>query len=233
MGQRGKDVVWVTTPELLVERMLDVAGLTSSDFLIDLGSGDGRLVVAAARRGARAKGIEFNPELVAYATEQAEKAGVGWRATFEQGDIFTADLSQATVITLFLSSEINLKLRPTLLALEPGTRVVTNTFEMADWEPDTTEQAGDCGSWCDAHLWIVPARVDGEWTLDGQPMRLEQSFQRVRGTIGGAEIQRGRLRGAAVTLDVGDESYRGHVRGDRMSGQTAAGRPWRATRRSR
>jgi hypothetical protein len=232
-GQKGKDVVWVPTPELLVERMLDVADLTTSDYLIDLGSGDGRLVIAAARRGARAKGIEFNPDLVAHSRQQAERAGLSWKASFEVGDIFTSDLSQATVITLFLSSEINLKLRPRLLDLEPGTRIVTNTFEMADWEPDKRAQAGDCGSWCDALLWIIPAKVAGRWSMDGQPMVLEQKFQRVLGTLANQPIEDARLRGSTITFRVGAERYRGEVEGDRMTGERDDRRAWSARRASR
>jgi hypothetical protein len=129
--QAGKDVVWVPTPDTLVEKMLDMAKVTPADYVIDLGSGDGRTVIAAALRGARALGVEFNPDLVELSTRTAQKAGVAGRASFTKGDLFEADLSKATVITLFLLTDINLKLRPKLLGLRPGTRVVSNTFKMA------------------------------------------------------------------------------------------------------
>jgi hypothetical protein len=231
LGQPGKDVVWVPSPDVLVEKMLDLAQLTPTDTLIDLGSGDGRTVIAAARRGARAKGIEFNPDLVAFATERARQAGLADRATFETADLFTTDLGQATVITLFLSSEINLKLRPRLLELPPGTRIVGNTFMMADWEPDQSETAGDCRSWCEAHLWIVPARVEGDWMLDGRPLHLAQRFQRISGTLGGASLESGRIRGSSITLTVRGQHFTGRVDGATMSGTTDDGRSWSATRR--
>src|SRR6266568_3859915 len=140
VGQHGKDVVWVPSPQQLVEKMLDMAKVTSSDYVIDLGSGDGRTVIAAAKRGASALGIEYN------------------------ADIFQSDLSKATVVTMFLLTELNLRLRPTLLALKPGTRIVSNTFRMGDWHPEETADL-HCDSYCTAYLWIVPARVEGVWHL--------------------------------------------------------------------
>src|SRR6266513_2493154 len=138
VGQEGKDVIWVPTPQALVDKMLDMAKVTPKDYVIDLGSGDGRTVITAAKRGARALGIEFNPDMVALSRRNAAKAGLSDKATFVEADIFRSDLSPATVITLFLLTDLNLKLRPTILTLKPGTRIVSNTFRMGDWEPDET-----------------------------------------------------------------------------------------------
>src|SRR3954468_15604024 len=142
VGQRGKAVVWVPTPPAVVEKMLDLAKVTPKDFLMDLGSGDGRTVITAAKRGAHALGIEYNPDMVALSKQNAEQAGVTGRAEFRQADLFQADFSKATVITMFLLPDINLKLRPKLLGLKPGTRIVSNTFTMGDWEADETSSAG-------------------------------------------------------------------------------------------
>lgn len=233
LGQPGKDIPWVPSPEPLVDRMLDIAQLNSSDFLIDLGSGDGRTVIAAARRGVRALGIEYDPDLVAFSTQQAERADVSWRATFQQGDIFSSDLdlSRATVITLFLSSEINLRLRPRLLDLEPGTRIVSNTFTMADWEPDAVAREGDCSSWCDAMLWIIPAKVEGEWRMDDGSLRLTQTFQRLSGDLAGRPIDAARLQGSDITFSVNGTRYTGRVSGSTMRGTRDDGQAWTASRR--
>ena len=162
VGQPGKDVVWVPTPQALVEKMLDMAKLTPQDFHMDLGSGDGRTVITAAKRGARAEGIEYNPDMVALSQKAAQTAGVADKATFRKADIFETDFSKANVITLFLLPQLNMKLRPTILNMRPGTRIVSNTFTMEDWTPDETQTVGgDCVSWCTAHLWIVPAKVTG------------------------------------------------------------------------
>ena len=138
--QPGKDVVWLPSNADLVDRMLDMVQLRPDDYLVDLGSGDGITVIRAAQRGARAHGIEYNPDLVALAKGNARSAGVADRATFVQGDIFKSDFSKATVVALFLTSELNLRLRPTLLAMKPGTRVVSNTFDMLDWSPDVSHR---------------------------------------------------------------------------------------------
>src|SRR6185503_7003317 len=156
VGQAGKDVVWVPTPQAVVYRMLDLAKVTKDDFLMDLGSGDGRTVITAAKRGARALGIEYNPDMVELSKRNAEAAGVTSRAQFQKADLFQTDFSKATVITMFLLPDINLKLRPKILNLKPGTRVVSNTFTMGEFffnETATTEK--DCdGSWCNALFWI-------------------------------------------------------------------------------
>src|SRR3954463_2181146 len=139
VGQAGKDVVWVPTPQALVNKMLDMAKVTPSDYLIDLGSGDGRTVITAAKRGLKALGIEYNPDMVALSQRNAAAAGVSDKATFVKADIFESDFSKATVITMFLLPSLNLQLRPKLLDLAPGTRVVSNSFRMEAWEPDQTE----------------------------------------------------------------------------------------------
>jgi hypothetical protein len=230
VGQPGKDVVWVPTPQVLVDTMLDMAKLTPADRLIDLGSGDGRTVVTAARRGAPALGIELNPDLVRLARQRAEREGVGARARFEQRDLFVQDLSKASVITMFLLTEINLKLRPKLLALAPGTRIVSNTFTMGDWSPDETRTVsrdqGCDDAWCTAHLWIVPARVAGTHRLRGGTLQLEQTYQKLTGTLvdgaRGVPVS-GRVSGTEVELDVAGRTVRGSMRGDRMVWDGAAG----------
>ena len=164
-GQAGKDVIWVPTPEATVNAMLDLAKVTASDHLIDLGSGNGITVITAAKRGATAHGVEFNPDMVELSKRLAKEAGVSAKATFTQGDLFEADLSKATVITLFLLPDINRRLRPSLLELKPGTRVVSNTFDMGDWEADEKMTAQCTTSWCNALLWVVPAKVAGTWKV--------------------------------------------------------------------
>ena len=161
VGQQGKDVVWVPTPQSLVDKMLDIAKVTAQDYVIDLGSGDGRTVITAAKRGATAIGIEYNPDMVELSKKAAVSAGVTAKATFMKADLFESDFSKATVITMFLLPDINLKLRPKLLDMKPGTRVVSNTFTMGEWEPDQTASVTeDCTSWCTALLWIIPAKAD-------------------------------------------------------------------------
>ena len=159
VGQEGKDSVWVPTSPELVEKMLDLAKVTADDFVIDLGSGDGRMVIAAAKRGARALGVEFNPEMVKLSQQLAAEAGVAERATFVQGDMFTADISKATVLALFLLPENLRQLEPKFRALRPGTRIVVNSFGIPDWTPETTEVLTDnCTTWCTAMLYRVPPR---------------------------------------------------------------------------
>jgi SAM-dependent methyltransferase len=236
VGQEGKDVVWVPTPEQLVQKMLDMAKVTSRDFVMDLGSGDGRTVIAAARRGARALGIEYNPDMVELSRRNAAKAGLGDRAAFEKADLFQTDLSRATVITMFLLSDINLKLRPTILSLKPGTRVVSNTFRMGDWEPDETAEVG-CDSYCTAYLWIVPARVEGTWKTGRGELTLKQKYQTFTGTLGSGgksvAVQRGRVRGEQISFVADGAEYRGRVGDNGIEGTIkSAGRSesWKATR---
>ena len=227
-GQIGKDVVWVPTAQGLVEKMLDLASVTSQDYLIDLGSGDGRLVIAAARRGARALGIEYNPDMVELSRRNAAKAGVAEKAQFVKADIFESDYSQATVITLFLLPDLNLKLRPQILGLKPGTRVVSNTFTMGDWTPDGVANMPEpCSTHCTASFWIVPATVDGEWTLPQGRLLLAQSFQTLSGTLvtgaQSAPVTNGRLRGDEIGFTVGGVQYTGRVTGNAMQGVSMSG----------
>ena len=232
VGQPGKDVVWVPTPQALVDKMLDMASVTPADYVIDLGSGDGRTVITAARRGARAHGIEYNPDMVELSKGYASAAGVGDKATFAKADIFQSDFSQATVITMFLLPQLNLQLRPKLLDLKPGTRIVSNTFTMEEWEPDQTARVEEgCTSWCTALFWIVPAKVDGTWRLPQGDLTLTQKFQMLTGTLGDAPITTGRLRGDEITFTVGEAQYTGRVIGDSMQGTVGGGGAWSATRR--
>ena len=183
VGQEGKDVVWVPTPQVLVDKMLDMAKVTSKDYVIDLGSGDGRTVITAAKRGAKALGIEYNPEMVELSKRNAAKEGVTDKATFMKADLFESDFSHATVITMFLLPSINMKLRPKILDLKPGTRIVANSFDMEDWKPDETAKVDGCSNWCTAYLWIVPAKVGGTWNLSQGELTLKQTFQMISGTL--------------------------------------------------
>jgi len=241
-GEIGKDVMWLPSEDMMVRRMLDIARVTARDFVVDLGSGDGRTVVAAAQRGARALGVELNPQLIEHSRRMAQEARVGDRASFVQGDLFEADLSQATVITLFLLDEINFKLRPKLLGLKPGTRVVSNTFTMGQWRADgsakvTTEEG--CTSYCDVYLWIVPAKIEGAWRLAAGELTIEQSFQMISGTLregGKATVIKGRVSGHRINFRAGDAEYRGRVTADGIKGTvkspSGAG-DWSATRSGR
>lgn len=234
VGQAGKDVVWVPTPDALVEKMLDMAEVTAQDYVIDLGSGDGRTVIAAARRGATALGIEYNPDMVELSKRNAREAGVAGKATFMKADLFETDFSKAQVITMFLLPAINLKLRPTLLELKPGTRIVSNSFTMEEWEADRTETIDEeCTSWCTALLWIVPAKVEGTWALGPGELRLTQNFQYVSGSLGSQDITQGRLHGDEITFKAGTATYTGQVNGNTMTGTITGGRggTWTATRK--
>jgi SAM-dependent methyltransferase len=240
VGQSGKDVVWVPTPEILVEKMLDMAQVTANDFVMDLGSGDGRNVIAAARRGARAVGVEFNPQMVELARKNAAEAGVSDKATFIEGDMYEADISKANVLALFLLPTNLEKLTAKFLDLRPGTRIVDNTFAIPGWSPDVTERidTGDCSTWCTALLWIVPAKVAGAWEAPQGELTLTQEFQNVAGTAasGGATaaVENGRLRGDQISFTVAGAEYAGRVSGDRIEGTVKSeGREtaWIATRR--
>jgi hypothetical protein len=225
VDQPGKDVVWDPTPDALIQKMLDMAKVTPADLVMDLGSGDGRIVIAAAKRGARARGIEYDPDLVEYARRKAAQAGVAGRAGFVKADLFEADISQATVITLFLQPDLNVKLRPKLLDLRPGTRIVSNTFGMGDWEPDQTavvSTAKECGQdiWCTGLLWIVPAKVAGMHQTALGKLTLMQHYQMLSGTLHTASGQvlsvAGKVRGEDVTFTAGGRSYRGRLNGARL-----------------
>jgi SAM-dependent methyltransferase len=216
LNQPGKDVQWVPTPPALVEKMLDLARLTPGDRFVDLGSGDGVLVIAAAKRGVRARGIEYDRGLVELSKRRAKEAGVGDRARFVRGDIFKTNFSDATVVTTFLLPSMNLRLRPTFLAMKPGTRIIANTFGIDEWLPDETVTIDPCERWCKAMLWIVPARVGGVWLTPQGDLTLTQRFQVVSGTLGREPIEDGRLRGDEISFTVGGVDYRGRVEGDRM-----------------
>ena len=218
--------------------MLDMANVTANDFLIDLGSGDGRTVISAAKRGARAMGIEYNPDMVALAKSNAVKAGVANKTSFVKADLFETDFSKATVLTLFLLPDINLRLRPKILNMKPGVRVVSNTFDMEDWTPDQrfkVEQ--ECAQFCSAMFWVVPAKVQGKWRTSQGEFDLKQTYQMLSGTMkaGNAttEITGGKMTGDQIVLSAGDTTYTGRVNGNTIAGKSksAAGETeWRATR---
>jgi len=238
VGQPGKDVVWVPTPQALVDKMLDMAKVTPQDYVMDLGSGDGRTVITAAKRGARAMGIEYNPDMVALSIANAAKEGLGDKAKFMKADLFETDFSQATVITMFLLPEINLKLRPKILDMKPGTRVVSNSFRMEDWEPDETFTVEEgCTTWCTALLWIVPAKVGGTWRLATGELSLTQEFQMLNGSIilngKSTPISNAKMNGDQITFNAGTTVYTGRVKGSVMDGTAKANgtsSTWSATR---
>jgi hypothetical protein len=243
--QQGKDVIWLPTPDGLVTKMLELAKVTTRDVIIDLGSGDGRTVIAAGKRGIRALGIEYNPEMVEFATRAAQKEGVADKVKFVKADLFETDFSEATVVTLYLLPELNLQLRPTLMKMKPGTRIVSNTFDMQEWTPDQTVSSGDTPG----YLWIIPAPVAGEWEftpLDGSaPARLslQQAFQQVGGTLSmggvsqpvlGAQLRGNQLSFHFLGSDKVAQSVKGTVTADGFTGElTAYGRtrPVQARRR--
>jgi hypothetical protein len=249
VGQAGKDVIWVPTPDDVVERMLVMAQVTPNDYVWDLGAGDGKIAIMAAKKfGARAVGIEYNPEMVKHANENAQKAGVAGagqgKATIRHGDIFATDFTQATVITLYLLPALNMKLRPQILSMRPGTRVVSHSFSMEDWEADEISTLDGRR----AYFWIVPASVMGSWSLDagGQrhDMTLEQTFQKVSGTLALGPIHAGlrdvKLRGTAISFAYVDQNkvrrdFTGRVNGGKMEGsfrdEKGAEGKWSATKK--
>ena len=238
IGQEGKDVVWVPTNQAVVNKMLDMANVTANDFLIDLGSGDGRLVITAAKRGAKAIGIEYNPDMVELSKRNAAKEGLADKVTFMKADIFESDFSQATVLTLFLLPHLNVRLRPTILAMKPGVRVVSNTFDMGDWPPEERANlAGDCMSHCTALFWIVPAKVQGKWKMPHGEFVLEQKYQMLSGTMKlgkvSAAINGGKMTGDQIAFSVGATRYTGRVNGNAIEGisKSATGETkWQAKR---
>jgi precorrin-6B methylase 2 len=238
VGQAGKDVVWVPTPPELVEKMLDMASVTAQDVVMDLGSGDGRNIIGAAKRGARAIGVEFNPDMVALSQRLAREAGVADKATFVQGDMYEADISKATVLALFLLPDNLTKLRDKFLRLKPGTRLVMNTFGIPEWDADVTETiSGTCVSWCTSLLYFVPAQVAGTWKVPQGELTLTQTFQKVSGTLTTSgttvPIANGKLRGDQLTFTVEGTEYSGRVATDRIDGaQVTNGskRSWTASR---
>jgi SAM-dependent methyltransferase len=235
VGQEGKDVIWVPTPQALVDRMLDMGKVTAKDYVIDLGSGDGRTVITAAKRGAKALGIEYNPDMVELSKRNAAKEGVSDKASFVKADLFESDFSQATVITMFLLPDINLRLRPKILDLKPGTRIVSNSFTMGEWKADQTVTAADgCVSYCTAYLWIVPAKVAGTWHLPQGELTLKQEFQMISGTLktsgNATAISNGKLNGDQISFSAGAAEYTGRVSGNAIEGAIKSGGTWKATR---
>lgn len=246
VGQEGKDVIWVPTPDAVVERMLGMAGCRSGDFVIDLGSGDGRIAIAAGKKcGARAMGIEYNPDMVAVSNDNARKEGVADRVRFVKADIFEADFGQATIVTMYLLPNLNIRLRPKILGMKPGTRVASHQFTMGEWEAD--EVANVDGR--SAYFWVVPATVGGTWDLQQEGsasvLTLRQEFQMLQGSAvaGGstAQVKPGsRMRGDAIAftlVDAGgaERAYSGRDDGGAMTGTVrapgGAEQAWSARRR--
>src|SRR5712691_10747522 len=228
VGQAGKDVIWVPTPDDVVDRMLTMAQVTPNDFVIDLGSGDGKIAILAARKfGARALGVEYNPDMVQLSQNNAQAAGVAGKASFRNADIFATDFSQATVITMYLLPGLNMKLRPQLLTMRPGTRVVSHSFTMEDWDADEISSIDGRR----AYFWVVPANVQGGWSLDagGQKteLALEQTFQKIHGSVALGTTQAGlreaRLRGFNIAFAYVDAAgvrrdFSGRISGGKMEG---------------
>ncbi len=228
VGQAGKDVIWVPTPDEVVDRMLRMAQVTANDLVYDLGAGDGKIAIAAAKKfGARSVGIEYEPEMAKHAQGNVEKAGVAGRARVIRGDIFATDFSQATVVTMYLLPGLNLKLRPTILSMRPGTRVVSHSFTMEDWEADEISSMDGRR----AYFWLVPANVNGGWTVESgsekAELSFEQRFQKIEGTVGLGHTQGGlrnaRLSGFNISFTWVDNNgvkrdYTGRVTGGKMEG---------------
>ena len=231
VGQSGKNVVWVPTPDDQVAEMLRLANVGSNDVVFDLGAGDGKIAIAASRLGAQAVGIEYDEKMARLAQCMVEAEGAGRRARIVQGDIFKEDFSRATVVTMYLLPELNLCLRHRLLAMRPGTRVASHQFMMEEWQPDVRSPRGS------AFLWIVPARVAGEWTLESESrsptaLRLTQHFQAVAGEfiegdrvhpISDATLLGDRLRFVVADDRGGTRRFEGTVQGDEIVGEFSRG----------
>lgn len=236
VGQAGKDVIWVPTPKSLVEKMLKMADVKPTDVVFDLGSGDGITVITAAKQfGVRATGIEYNPDMVELSKRNAQREGVSDKTEFIRGDIFATDFSKATVLTMYLLPYLNLKLRPTILNMKPGTRVVSHAFTMDDWGPDQT----DSTEGRTAYMWIVPAKVEGKWNLGKGSVEFKQKFQAIEGTFTTADGMTWRLthtylHGDQISFNAGSATYTGRVSGPMMQGTMKArpdaqGTSWSAT----
>ncbi len=245
VGQEGKDVIWVPTDDSLVRLMLEAAKVTPNDLVYDLGAGDGKIAIAAARDfGATAVGIEYNPEMAALAQRNAERAGVADKVKIIHADIFVEDFSDATVVTLYLLPHLNMRLRPTLLDMKPGTRIVSNSFDMENWQPDeylnTEYRSG--------YFWIVPAKVQGSWSLSGLPgngpisLDLSQQFQIVEGVAksNGVELAliEPKLSGENFSFEFVDakglqQKVELKVAGDQMTGKASSPQSSSAVRASR
>jgi hypothetical protein len=228
-GQAGKDVIWIPTPEGLIDKMLTAAKVTGQDRLFDLGAGDGIIAITAARKfGAKSVGIEYNPDMAQFARRKVAEAGVTDKVNIITGDIFQEDFSSATVVTLYLMPHLNLKLRPILLKMKPGTRVVSHAFNMGDWEPDETMSYQHSQGF----FWVVPAQIEGDWLmtgLDGGPSRLNlsQSFQNIGGILTrggqtqallGAKLRGDEIKFQFITQDRKVHAFSGRVEGRRITG---------------
>jgi hypothetical protein len=233
VGQQGKDVVWVPTPDEVVERMLTMAQTKPDDFVVDLGAGDGKIAIAAAKKfGAKSMGVEYNPDMVAFAQKNAQAAGVTGKAQIVHGDIFATDFTQATVLTMYLLPSLNMRLRPQILALRPGTRVVTHAFNMEDWEPDESSDVDGRR----VYFWVVPANVAGRWAMEFSgggtssekvSLNFDQKFQRIEGVayLGPvlAGLREPRLSGFRISFAYVDgrgvrRDFSGRVSGAAMEG---------------
>lgn len=229
-GQAGKDVIWIPTPEGLIDKMLTAAKVTDKDKLFDLGAGDGIIAITAARKyGAQSVGIEYNPDMAQFARRKVAEAGMNDKVRIITGDIFQEDFSSATVVTLYLMPHLNMKLRPTLLKMKPGTRVVSHAFTMGDWEPDETMSFNHT----QGYFWVVPAQIDGSWVMngfDGGPIRvnLSQSFQNIGGTLTrggqsfamlGAKLRGDEVKFQFITPDRKVHAFSGRVEGGRLTGK--------------
>jgi hypothetical protein len=236
VGQPGKDVVWVPSPEETVAKMMEVGKINAQDFVVDLGSGDGRNVIAAAKLGARGLGVEYNNDMVELSKKNAIKEGVTERAQFVQGDMYQADFSKATALALFLLPSNLTELRNKIFNLQPGTRVVLNTFSIPEWDPDESVVLENCTSWCTVYLNIVPAKIAGTWrTSQGMEVTFTQQYQMVTGTGKNAQgpvAVSGRLRGNELTLSTGKQDFTGVVKGNTIEGtqrQAGGGAPQQMT----
>lgn len=232
-GQAGKDVIWIPTPEGLIDKMLSTAKVSSQDKVFDLGAGDGIIAITAARKyGAQSVGIEFNPDMAQFARRKVAEAGVADKVKIITGDIFQEDFSSATVVTLYLMPHLNMKLRPTLLKMKPGTRIVSHAFTMGDWEPDETMSYRHSVG----YFWVVPAQVEGAWVMngmDGGPIRLNmsQSFQNIGGTLTrggqtfamlGARLRGDEVKFQFITPDRKVHAFSGRVDGRRLTGNVVS-----------
>jgi hypothetical protein len=228
-GQAGKDVIWIPTPEGLIDKMLTAANVTHQDKVFDLGAGDGIIAITAARKyNAQSVGIEFNPDMAQFARRKVAEAGLNDKVRIITGDIFQEDFSSATVVTLYLMPHLNMKLRPTLLKMKPGTRIVSHAFTMGDWEPDETMSYRHSVG----YFWVVPAQVEGAWVMngmDGGPIRLNmsQSFQNIGGTLTrggqtfamlGARLRGDEVKFQFITPDRKVHAFSGRVDGRRLTG---------------
>ena len=230
VGQAGKDVVWVPTPDEVVQRMLRMAKVTPQDTVYDLGAGDGKIAIAAGKLGATAVGIEYNPDMAKLAQCYVQAENVAGKTRIIQGDVFKEDFSKATVVTMYLLPELNLKLRPTILEMKPGTRVTSHQFTMGDWEADETAEV----DYRTAYLWIVPAKVEGTWTLREQgpgnaqyTVNLSQKYQKITGDVAAGSTKQplvgATVRGEEIRFAFNDDkgvtrTLTGTVRGNELTG---------------